>query len=93
MGLQHICPKVNEQNHNPKFIIDMDQNPIFIPSHSKKILEWKGIKSVNTCTSTDNTKRATLAVPVCADGKKLLLILIFKGTRKCQIVNKEIQIF
>ena len=45
--MQHIHPKVSEQNSNPKFIINMDQTPIFFTCYSKKTLEWKGTKSVN----------------------------------------------
>ena len=62
--MQHICPKVSEENWNPKYII-MDQTPIFFNCH------WngKGTKSVNICTSTNDAKRATLAVSMCTDGK------------------------
>ena len=87
--MQHICPKVSEQNRNPKFIINMDQTPIFFTCHSKKTLEWKGTKSVNIPTSTIDTKRATLAVSMCADGSKLTPMLIFKGTENDWIVKKE----
>ena len=48
--MQHIHPKVSEQNWDPKLI--MDQTPIFFTCHSKKTMEWKGTKSVNICTLT-----------------------------------------
>ena len=80
--MQHIHPKVSEKNHDPKVIVDMDQTPIFFTCHSKKILEWKEAKSVNIYTSTNDTKRATLTIYVCADGTKFPSMLIFKRNSK-----------
>ena len=37
--MQHICPKVSEQDCNPKFIVNIDHTPIFFTGHSKKTLE------------------------------------------------------
>ena len=78
--MQHICPKVSEQNLDPKFDINIDQTSIFFNFHSKKMLEWKGMKSVKIHTSTNDTKRVTLALSVCADSSKLPPIVLFKGT-------------
>ena len=91
--MQHIFPKVSEQNCDPKFIINMDQTPIFFTCHSKKILKWKGTKSVHILTSRNDTKRATLAVFVFADRSNLPPILIFKGTQNGQIAKKELSNF
>ena len=87
--MQHIHPKISEQNHGPKFIINIDKTPIFFTCHSKKTLEWKGTKSVNIHTSTNDTKRVTLAVSVCVDGSKLPPMLIFKESQNCWIANNE----
>ena len=56
----------------------MDQTPVCFTSH-KQTLEIKGVKIVTICTFTQNTRWATLAVIVCADGTKLPSMLIFKG--------------
>ena len=86
--MQHIHPKVSEQNHDTKFI-NMNQTPIFFTCYSKKTLEWKGTKSLNINTSMNVTNRATLTVSVCADGSKLPPMLIFKGTQNSQIAKNE----
>ena len=54
--MQHIHRKVTEQNCDSKFIINMDQTPVFFTSHSKGMLEWKGPTSVNICNSRNDTK-------------------------------------
>ena len=86
--MQHICPEEFEQNCNPKFIVNMDQTPILFTCHSKKTLEWKGMKSVNICTSTNDTKRATMAISECADDSKLPPMLLFRGSQ-CSWIAKE----
>ena len=64
---------------------------MFFTCHSKRTLEWKGMKSVNIGTSTNDTKRATLAVSVCADGSKLPPMLIIKGTQTVGLQKKSFQ--
>ena len=86
--MQSIHPKVSKQNCNSKFIIIMDQTPIFFACHSKKTLEWERKKSVNICPSMEDTKRSTLAVSVHAGGTKLPPIVIIKGTQNGQIAKK-----
>ena len=62
-----------------KHMINMDQTLVFFTSHFKQTLEMRGVKTVTIHTSTQDTKWATLAVTLCADGTKLYLMLIFKG--------------
>ena len=66
----------------------MDQAPVFFTSKSKQTLEMRGVKTFTTCTSTHDTRWATLAVTVCADGMKLPPILIFKGKQNGRIAAK-----
>ena len=75
--IQHISPKESEQNHQSSSLLTQ-----------RKCWNEK-MKSVNICTSMNDTERATLAVSVCADGTKLPPILIFKGTQKGWVANKE----
>ena len=90
--MQHIHPKVSEHNLNPKFIINMDQSPIFFPYYSMKTLEWKGTKLVNICSSKNDPKRVTLAVSVCTDDTSCLQCIL-KETQNCFISKKSSQIF
>ena len=76
--MQHVGPKISEQNHDATFIINMDQTPIFFTCHPKKTLEWKRTKIVNIFTSTNDN-----------DGSKLPSMLIFKGNENGWIVKEE----
>ena len=71
----------------------MDQTPVFFTSHSKQTLELKKVKTVNIGTSTKDTRWATLAVTVCADGTKLPPMLIFKGKQNGSFAAKEFSTF
>ena len=75
------------------FVINMDQTAVFFTSHSKQTLDMKGVKTVTICTSTQDIRRATLAVRVCADGTKLPPILIFKGKQNGRIATKDFPTF
>ena len=62
--------------------------PIF--SHSKKLLVVKGMKTINIHTLTQDMKYATLFIIVCVDGRKLPLMLIFKGVQNGMIAAKKL---
>ena len=87
--MQHIHAKVSQQNQDSKFITNMNQTSILFTCQSKKKMEWKGIKPVNIHTSMNYSKRATLAIPLCADCSKLSPMLIFKGTENGWIAKNE----
>ena len=63
----------------------MDQTPVFFTSHSKQILEIRGVKTITIRTSTQDTIRATFAVTVCVDRTKVLPMLVFKGKQNGRI--------
>jgi hypothetical protein len=71
--------KVKLQERNLDGILNMDQMPIPYSYHANKMLNLKGIKTVQGRSSTSDTKRVTLAVTVTASGKLLTPFLIFKG--------------
>jgi len=48
----------------------MDQTPVFFCMTRKKTLEVINVKTVHIRTSTKDTKRATVAVSIAADGNK-----------------------
>ena len=76
-----------------KYIINKDQTPIIFTSHSIQTLEMRGIKTVTIPTSTQDTRCATFAVTVCADGTKLPPVLIIKGEPNNRITAKEFPMF
>ena len=53
----------------------------------------RGGKTVTMCTSTQDTRQATLAVTVYADGTKLPPMLIFKCKQNGRIASKEFLTF
>ena len=81
--------KCSQANRHPRWILNMDQTPIFFTNHFKMTIEKKGAKAVNVLTSTGDTKRATFAPTICGDGSFLLPMLIFKGERHGRIATKE----
>ena len=67
----------------------MGETPIFFTSHSKQTLEMRGLRTVTICTFTQDTRWATLADTVSADGIKLSPMLIFKGNRMVRLLQKS----
>ena len=83
--------KCSQQNWHPRWILNMDQTPIFFTNHFKRTIDKKGTNAVNVLTSTSDTKRATFppTICVCGDGSFLLPMLIFKGERNGRIARNE----
>ena len=71
----------------------MDQTPVLLISHPKQNLTMRGVKKVTIHTSTQDTRQATHAVTMCADGTKLPPMLIFKGKQNGRIAAKEFPTF
>ena len=61
-------PRVHAYFRNAKFVINMDQTPIFFSYHGSKTLERAGTATINIRKSTADTKRATLALTITVDG-------------------------
>jgi hypothetical protein len=72
-----------------RFIMNMDQTPVYFSMGPKKTLAKKGEKTVHVRTSTSDTKRATVAVTICADGTVLPSVVIFKGQPGGRIEKTE----
>ena len=82
-----------QPNWHPRWVMNMDQTPIFFTNHYKRTTKKKGAKAVNMLTSTSDTKRATFAPTICGDGSFLLPMLVFKGGRHGRIATKEFPIY
>jgi len=76
-------------HHDRRFIMNMDQTPVYFSMGPKKTLAKKGEKTVHVRTSTSDTKRATVAVTICADGTVLPSVVIFKGKPGGRIEKTE----
>jgi len=72
-----------------RFILNMDQMPVYFFMTRKKTLEVVGIKTVHIRTSTSDTKRAMVAVTIAADGTVIPLTTIFKGKPDGRIARTE----
>ena len=87
--MQHIRVKLAQPNRHSDYIINMDQTPIPFTFNSKRTLEMVGKKTINIRKSTNDTKRATLALTVTASGKMIRPMLIFIGTANGRIVKRD----
>jgi len=56
---------------------------------SKRMFEVIGEKTIHICTSTNDTKRVTVAATITADGTLLPSTLVFKGKPNGRIATKE----
>ena len=61
-----------------RYILNMDQTPVYFLMSKKRTLEIVGAKTVYIRTSTNDTKRATVAVTIAADGTLLPSTVVFK---------------
>ncbi len=57
--------------------------------NAKRTLEVIGVKTVHIHLSTNDTKRATVAVTITGSGSLLPSMVVFKGKPKGQITNTE----
>jgi hypothetical protein len=76
-------------HHDPCFILNMDQTPVYFLMNSKGTLELIGQKTIHIRTSTNNTKCATVVVTIVGDGTVLPLVVVFKGKVNGRIAKKE----
>jgi hypothetical protein len=57
------------------------------------MLELDGKKIIHICTSTKDTRWATVAVTITGDGTVLPLMIIFKGIHDGRIVQLEFAMY
>jgi hypothetical protein len=75
------------------FILNMDQTLVYFCMTRKRTLEVVGVKTVHIRTSTNDTKSATVAVTIAADGTVLPSVVVFKGKHDGRIANREFGIY
>ena len=77
--VQDTIPSVNMPGRDKRFIINMDQTPVFFSMTPKTTLQERGTRSVNVRASTGSTMRITAAVSVTAAGGILPLMIVYKA--------------
>ena len=73
-----------------RFVMNMDQTPVYFSMHSKRTLEKKGVRTVNVLTSTNDTRRVTVAATITASGDQLTPFVIFKGSPTGRIASEQV---
>ena len=84
-----VRPLLMGPHRDKRFVLNMDQTPCWFSMSRKRTIEVVGVKTVHICNSTNDTKRATVAVTIAADGTVLPLMVVFKGQRTGQIATRE----
>jgi len=72
-----------------RYIINMDQTPVYFAMNAKRTIDVVGVKTVHMRTSTHDTKRATVAVSITGAGSVLPSMVIFKGKPDGRIARNE----
>ena len=77
---------------NKKYVLNMDQTPVFFSMVPRTTLQPQGSRSVNVWSSSGSTIRCTVAVTVTAAGEYLTPLIVFKGTENGRI-NRELSTY
>jgi len=72
-----------------RFFVNMDETAVFFESKSKTTVHTRGARMVPARDSGSSAKRATVCIAIAADGTKLPLLFVFKGSPGAQ-VQREI---
>jgi len=72
-----------------RYIINMDQTPVYFAMNAKRTIDVVGVKTVHVRTSPHDTKRATVAVSITGAGSVLPSMVIFKGKPDGRIARNE----
>jgi hypothetical protein len=84
-----LVPTINAPNRQLKYIVNMDQTPVYFSMTPKTTLETRGVRTVNVRSSSGSTMRVTVAVTVTAGGDLLTPLLVFKGVPGGRIEKNE----
>ena len=87
---EFIRPMLLGPERSLHWIIKMDQTPVFFSMHPKKTLEILGTKTVVIRTSTNEPRRATVALTITAAGDQLVPMVVYKGTENGTIKKREL---
>ena len=88
-----VRPIVQAPNVQQRFVINMDQTPVFLSMHPKRTLDLRGTRTVHALRTSNCTARMTVSLAVSADGDKLKPMVIFKGQPDGRIATRELPDF
>ncbi len=74
-----IRPFLYSPLRHPKWILNMDQTPVYYSMHEKKTLHGKGEHTVNLRTCKNDSEHITVVVTISAAGDLLPPTIVFKG--------------
>ena len=83
-------PSLAGGHRHKRWILNMDQTPLYFSYHQSKTLALRGTKTIHVRKTTDDTRRATAALTITASGESLPPMIIFKGSPKGRIVKTEL---
>ena len=69
--IRFIVPRLIGTYRDKRFILNMDQTPVYFSMHEDTTIERVGARSVNVIKSKNGSQRVTVAVTVSADGQIL----------------------
>ena len=88
-SMPFMCHIVFGANSDRRFVINMDQTPVYFNMNAKLTLELVEKKNNPHLHVDGQAKWVTVAVTICTNGTLLLLVLIYKGQPNDRIVKKE----
>ena len=87
--LQVMRPIVGAPNVEKKFVLNMDQTPMYLSMAPVSTLNLQGARTVYGRRSGDSGTRFTVSCTISANGDKLKPFLIFKGEDNGRIATRE----
>lgn len=87
--IEYVRPIVSAPNVGKKWVMNMDQSPIWFSMNPKTTLDLKGAASINGRRTSETGTRFTCTLAISANGDKLRPFLIFKGTKDGDIATRE----
>jgi hypothetical protein len=85
-----ICTLLLGPHRDRRFILNMDQTPLYFLMSMKRMLELVGKITIHIRTSTNDTRQVTMAVTIAGDGMVLPLMIIFKGKHDGRIAHRAV---
>ena len=87
--LQVMRPIVSAPNVQKKFVLNMDQTPMYLSMAPVSTLNLQGARTVYGRRTGDSGCRFTVSCTIAANGDKLKPFLIFKGEQNGRIATRE----
>ena len=88
--IRFIVPRLIGTYRDKRFILNMDQTPVYFSMHEDTTIERVGARSVNVIKSKNGSQQVTVAVTVSADGQIWPPMIIYKAVPGAR-VEKELK--